>query len=104
MFDGAPMLAPFELLLCVLFIFMVIAITAEITKAKPTIDTLGYYAVTTMWPDGSNDDVDLYVRDPVGDIVWFNSQDEGLMHLEADDRGTLASGTQFIPIPGTKAP
>ena len=36
------------------------------------------------------DDVDLIVEDPKGNIVYFQRQQAGLMHLDRDDRGTLA--------------
>jgi hypothetical protein len=50
------------------------------------IDTLGQYALVITWPKG-DDDVDLYVRDPAGQIVYFANPDAGLMHLEHDDLG-----------------
>jgi hypothetical protein len=61
--------------------------------------TDGLYAVVMTWPDGSDDDVDLYVRDPLGQIAFFQGRDAGLMHLENDDLGsrsdtlTTAGGT-----------
>ena len=39
------------------------------------------------WPDRHPDDVDLYVQDPAGKLVWYNQRDVGLMMLERDDRG-----------------
>src|SRR5260370_36393954 len=39
------------------------------------------------WPDQHPDDVDLYVQDPAGKLVWYNQRDVGLMVLERDDRG-----------------
>lgn len=52
-----------------------------------SIDTFGQYAVAVGWPADENDDVDTYVQDPAGDIVWFGDSDVGLMHLEHDDLG-----------------
>jgi hypothetical protein len=43
--------------------------------------------ITVTWPDNSPDDVDTYVEDPAGNIVWYNQKEAGLMHLERDDRG-----------------
>ena len=45
--------------------------------------------ITVNWPDNNPDDVDTYVQDPVGNIVWYNNTDGGLMHLERDDRGNF---------------
>ncbi len=38
-------------------------------------------------PDGREEDLDLYVEDPEGDLVWFRSREAGLMHLDRDDLG-----------------
>lgn len=60
-------------------------------KAKKAQDgnivTEGKYAVVMSWADGSSDDVDLYVRDPAGNVAFFQGRDAGLMHLEHDDTG-----------------
>jgi hypothetical protein len=43
--------------------------------------------ITVTWPDNSPDDIDTYVRDPQDNIVWYNTLDRGLIHLDRDDRG-----------------
>ena len=43
--------------------------------------------ITVTWPDSNADDVDTYVEDPAGNIVWYNNKEAGLMHLDRDDRG-----------------
>jgi hypothetical protein len=45
--------------------------------------------ITVTWPDNNPDDVDTYVQDPAGNIVWYNQKEAGLMHLERDDRGNF---------------
>lgn len=45
------------------------------------------YLITATWPDGSPDDLDLYVQDPAGNIVWYRSLEAGFLSLERDDRG-----------------
>ena len=57
---------------------------------EASIRTDGFYAIVMEWPDSSQDDVDLYVRDPSGNIAYFSSRDVGLMHLEHDDQGTVS--------------
>lgn len=52
------------------------------------INTPGAYAIVINWPNGSRDDVDLYVEDPNGNVVFFQAKERGLMHLERDDLGT----------------
>lgn len=51
------------------------------------IESQAEYIVTTTWPDGHPDDVDTYLEDPAGNIVWYHAPEAGLMHLDRDDRG-----------------
>jgi hypothetical protein len=51
------------------------------------IDPKAEFLITLSWPDGSEADVDLYVEDPAGGLVWFRSREAGLMHLDRDDLG-----------------
>jgi len=39
------------------------------------------------WNAALDCDVDTWVRDPLGNVVWFNQKDKGLMHIERDDLG-----------------
>ena len=51
------------------------------------VDAKAEFLVTLSWPDGRSEDVDLYVEDPAGNLVWFRSREAGLMHLDRDDLG-----------------
>jgi hypothetical protein len=51
------------------------------------VDAKAEFLVTLSWPDGRSEDVDLYVEDPVGNLVWFRQREAGLMHLDRDDLG-----------------
>ena len=51
------------------------------------IDAKAEFLVTLSWPDGRREDVDLYVEDPAGNLVWFRAREAGLMHLDRDDLG-----------------
>ena len=48
------------------------------------------FIISAEWEDHHPDDIDLIVEDPQGNIVYFQRQQAGLMHLDRDDRGTLA--------------
>lgn len=39
------------------------------------------------WNPAQDCDVDMWVRDPKGNTVFFNAKDRGLMHIERDDLG-----------------
>lgn len=43
--------------------------------------------ITISWPDNTPDDIDSYVEDPAGNVVWYNKREAGLIHLDRDDRG-----------------
>ena len=53
------------------------------------------------WPDAHPDDVDLYVEDPGGNIVWYHEREAGFMVLDRDDRGgannsITVNGRKFV--------
>src|ERR1700712_4616323 len=45
------------------------------------------FLITVSWPDNNPDDIDTYVQDPLGDIVWYHSLQKGFLNLDRDDRG-----------------
>jgi len=51
------------------------------------VDAKAEFLITLTWPDGREEDVDLYVEDPAGELVWFRRREAGLMHLDRDDLG-----------------
>jgi hypothetical protein len=51
------------------------------------VDPKAEFLITLTWPDGRKEDVDLYVEDPAGNLVWFREREAGLMHLDRDDLG-----------------
>lgn len=63
--------------------FAMINPVAESGKVDPKAEMM----ITVTWPDGSADDVDTYVADPAGNVVWYGRREAGLMHLDRDDRG-----------------
>lgn len=69
----------------VMFVLAVLLIN-PIAKSG-AIDPKAEFLITLSWPDGRREDVDLYVEDPAGRLVWFRSREAGLMHLDRDDLG-----------------
>ena len=39
------------------------------------------------WPDNHPDDFDIFVQDPLGNMVWYRRREAGFMLLDRDDRG-----------------
>jgi len=61
----------------------------EEKKQESSIETEGLYAVVATWPTDVNDDVDLWVRDPSMNLIFYNRPTAELMYLEYDDRGDV---------------
>jgi hypothetical protein len=58
------------------------AIVARASFTPPSVTTFGQYAVTMTAK--TTDDIDLYVRDPQGDIAWYARLQSGALSLEHD--------------------
>jgi hypothetical protein len=73
------------LVFAVLLRLSMVMANAEQQKNQQT--THGAFLVKINWPSESNDDVDLYVSDPLNQIVYFRQKQVGLMSLDRDDTG-----------------
>ncbi|WP_414474461.1 hypothetical protein [Microvirga sp. M2] len=51
------------------------------------VDIKAEFIVTVQWPDNHPDDIDTYVEDPLGNLVWYHSRESGFLVLDRDDRG-----------------
>ena len=58
------------------------AIIERASFKPPSVTTFGQYAVTMT--SKTRDDVDLYVRDPQGDVGWYDSLQSGALSLQHD--------------------
>ena len=77
----------FNTLLAFVMLFA-IAMIAMNPKAKSgVIDAKAEFIITVTWPDLNPNDIDTWVQDPGGNLVWFRSREGGMMHLDRDDRG-----------------
>jgi len=80
-----------DLLFNTLLIFVMlfaIAVIAMNPKAKTgNIPAKAEYIVSVTWPDMNPNDIDTWVQDPGGNLVWFRAREAGMMHLDRDDRG-----------------
>jgi len=78
----------FNMLIAFVFCFIValLAMNPKALKAGD-IPSKAEYIVTVSWPDLNPNDIDTWVEDPKGDLVWFRAREAGLMYLDRDDRG-----------------
>lgn len=79
----------FNALLGFTFLFLVAIMFMNPEAKSGIIDPKAEYIITVTWEDNSPDDVDTWVEDPEGNIIWFRSPEAGLLHLDRDDRGQL---------------
>jgi hypothetical protein len=57
------------------------------------------FVITLAWPDDLDDDLDLWVEDPNGALVFFQRREDGLMHLDRDDLGARNDIVQTVDGP-----
>ncbi len=79
----------FNALLGFTFLFLVAIMFMNPEAKTGTIDPKAEYILTITWEDNSPDDVDVWVEDPEGQVVWFRTPEAGLLHLDRDDRGLV---------------
>jgi hypothetical protein len=91
----------FNMLIAFVFCF-VVALLAFNPKARKSgdIPAKAEFMITVSWPDGNPNDVDTWVMEPSGKVLWFRQRDAGLLHLDRDDRGAknatvLVNGREF---------
>jgi len=79
----------FKALQVVAFLFFIALLAMNPEAKEGKIDTKAEFIITSGWPDNHPDDIDLYVEDPLGNIVWYHEREAGWMLLDRDDRGGL---------------
>ena len=77
----------FKALQVLAFLFFIALLMMKPSADPGKVVKRAEFIITMTWPDRHPDDVDLYVQDPAGKLVWYNQRDVGLMVLERDDRG-----------------
>jgi hypothetical protein len=89
----------FKGLQVVAFLFFIALLVMNPEAKSGKIDTKAEFIIAISWPDNHPDDVDVYVEDPLGNIVWYHEREAGFMVLERDNRG---GANNFITINGKK--
>ncbi len=79
----------FNALLGFTFLFLVALMVINPESKTGIIDPKAEYIITISWADNSPDDIDTWVEDPDGQIIWFRNPQAGLLHLDRDDRGLV---------------
>ena len=79
----------FNALLGFTFLFLVAILFMNPVSKSGIVNPKAEYIVTVNWPDNNPDDIDIWVEDPVGNLIWFRNREAGLVHLDRDDRGIV---------------
>ena len=89
----------FKALQVIAFLFFIAFLALARQKDTGKIDTKAEFFVSMTWPDNHPDDFDLFVQDPLGNVVWYRRRDIGFLSLERDNRG---GANNFINVNGEK--
>ncbi len=89
----------FNALLGFTYLFLIAIMFMNPVAKKGIIDPKAEYIITIGWPDNNPDDIDTWVEDPSGNVIWFRNREAGLIHLDRDDRGIV---NDTIVINGTE--
>lgn len=85
----------FNTLLIFVMLFAVALVVMNPKARTGDIPAKAEFIVTVTWPDLNPNDIDTWVQDPGGNLVWFRAREAGMMHLDRDDRG-VANDTIVI--------
>lgn len=64
-------------------------------EATGKVDLNAEFLISLKWPDSHPDDIDLYVEDPGGNVIWYRNLEAGLLTLDRDDRGLFRDTMVF---------
>jgi hypothetical protein len=96
------------LLMGIVVLFMLTTLLiAPIVKENEGIKKNADYVITVEWPTELDCDIDLWIRDPLNNVVSYRQTEGGLMYFERDDMGKRRSvfevdGKQIVIDPDNK--
>ena len=96
--NGGVAWAAIDTLCCLLLVILVLI--APPAK-PPSVEAEGVYMLRLTWPAG-DDDADVYVQAPGGEILFFANRNVQLMHLDRDDLGVLNDVTGAVEARGNE--
>ena len=77
----------FNIVVGLAFLFLLAFILMNPIAKEKDIEEKSDFIIILTWDDESGDDIDLWVRDPLGHILSFRNRGVGMMHLDRDDLG-----------------
>jgi hypothetical protein len=89
----------FKALQVVAFLFFISLLMMNPEAKEGKVESKAEFIISVSWPDNHPDDIDLYVEDPLSNVVWYHQREAGFMVLDRDDRG---GANDFIMVSGKK--
>lgn len=68
--------------------FIAFMMINPVDKKNKNIESKAEFIITVTWDSDSPDDVDTYLEDPLGNILYYQAREVGVMHLDRDDLGS----------------
>ena len=90
----------FILLLAFISMFILALLLINPITKTTEVERKAEYLVVLEWDKESTDDVDLWIEDPVRNLLSFRNKTAGLLHLDKDDLGKI-NDVIYLP-DGTK--
>ncbi len=76
-------------MLFILILGFMLMVNAPADAKKTDIEHKAEYMITVTWPANYKDDVDTWVEDPLGNIIYYKNKDVGFTHIDRDDLGSI---------------
>lgn len=77
----------FNLVVGFVFLFVLAFILINPVAKRADFDPKAEYLVILTWPDGSKNDIDIWVQDNMNNTISFRNRDKALINLDRDDLG-----------------
>ena len=72
----------FNIVVGLAFLFLLAFILMNPIAKEKDVEEKSDFIIVLTWDDESGDDIDLWVRDPLGHILSFRNRGVGMMHLD----------------------
>jgi len=78
----------FNALILVTCQFLISYLLIAPDSKKESIDPKAEFIIMVSWPGDINADIDTWLKDPTGEVLWFRKKKTDAAHLDQDDLGT----------------
>ena len=91
------------ILLCCITLFFILTLI-DIKKKNEGIEHKAEFVITLTWNEEDKNDMDLWLKDPQGNIIYYKDKESPAMYLDRDDLGhqndaiTINGVTRIIKI------